>query len=370
MDFLPILERLIAFNTISSESNLALIDYAEKFLSDSGFELRRIYNREGNKANLLARIGPQGSHGILLAGHSDVVPVKDQPWTSDPFQMRIEGDRCHGRGSADMKGFLAVFMDIAQMIDPATLNQPLYLLLTYDEEVGCWGAKALKNELRTLGPELRLALIGEPTDMALATSHKGIQLTRTCIHGKSAHSSRPDLGSNAISHAARVINKIPELLSAQRNPRFSPPQTTFNIGTIHGGSATNIIAEHCVVEWEIRPLPDSDPENFNRRLNDFSDRLQADHNDLHIENKVLAQVPGLKDDINQQAVSWLQTFLPDAPINTVPFTTEAGIFQQAGIPTVVCGPGRLDQAHQPDEFVSLRTLQDCQAFLQRIIENS
>lgn len=364
-----ILRELIGFPTVSSESNLPLIEYAERYLAAQGFATERRYNREGNKANLLARIGPEANGGIALAGHTDVVPVSGQDWHSDPFEMTERDGYLHGRGTADMKGFIALAMHAAAHIDAAALRKPLHLLLTYDEETGCQGAMALQDELRSMDARPAFVLIGEPTAMQLVTAHKGIQQMITTVQGKPGHSSRPDVGASAIRFAADFISGLESVLPTGRDDTFNPPVTTSNIGVIRGGEAVNIIPEHCEFRWEFRPLPGQDPSRIHASLSEMVEALKARMPGVAVHTRLEAAVPAMLAGDNEQVVLALAQHLePEEPrTSTAPFVTEGGLYQEAGLPAVICGPGRLEQAHQPDECVSRQAMDRYASFLATLL---
>lgn len=359
-----ILAELTRFATVSSESNVALIEYAEALLDECGYDTEILPSPDRRKANLVARIGPELPGGVALAGHTDVVPVAGQDWSRDPFELAERDGKLHARGTADMKGFVALALEAAATLDPGELERPLYLVFTYDEEVGCLGALALEDRLRRLPDKPRFALIGEPTGMELAVAHKGIQQMLTRVRGKPGHSSRPGDGANAIAWAARFISRIGETLPADGNEEFDPPGTTWNVGVIRGGEATNIIAEHCEFRWEFRHLPGQDPAAIHTDLTKLTDEIEAEMPGLSVENEMTGGVTGMQAGENRVIAAELGCLMPrPTEITAVPFVTEGGIFQRAGIPAVVCGPGELAQAHQPDEYVTVEAMEAYRAFL-------
>ena len=367
--YLPLLRDLIGFPTVSADSNLALIDHAGSFLAARGYETERSPNKKGDKANLLARIGPDVAGGIALSGHTDVVPVSGQDWNDDPFEMTERDNHLYGRGTADMKGFIALALEAAGSVDAARLKRPLYLLLTYDEETGCQGAMALQERLQAMPMKPEFVLIGEPTGMQLVTAHKGIQQMVTRVRGKPGHSSRPDLGASAIEFAARYVSRIGEALPQDRDEEFNPPVTTFNIGVIKGGEAVNIISEFCELQWEFRHLPAQDPSLIHGELNRLSDEIKSQMRGISVQTQVAAAVPAMLAGKNRGVVEHLKQYIqpPEPLVTTAPFVTEGGLYQQAGIPAVICGPGLLEQAHQPNENVSLQAMDECRTFLSRVI---
>lgn len=368
LHYLEILEKLISFNSISSESNLPLIEYIACLLHKHQFSVKRFYNREKTKANLIATIGPSVGGGLMLAGHTDVVPVQGQAWLSDPFKLTLDKDRLIGRGTSDMKGFIALICDVATRgVHLKQLKKPIYLVFTYDEEIGCFGAKALTKQLRKLAPQIDFALIGEPTNFALVNTHKALQAATTHIRGKAAHSSCPHLGRNAIMAGAKLLTHMEAMLPTERDRNFSPPTATLNVGKILGGNAVNIIAEHCQFDWECRPLPSQDIHQINSTFSTMAAAI-AETDEVEINTTIKALVPGLTTQNNRACVEFLKQFLPkDTQLNSAPFVTEAGLFEQANIPTVLFGPGELEQAHQPNESISRQAMECYEAFLLSLI---
>lgn len=368
-DYHGILQQLIAFPTVSADSNLPLIDYLETLLDGHGFRTTRRCNDEGSKANLLARIGPDSAGGIALAGHTDVVPVSGQDWQTDPFELVEHNGRFHGRGTSDMKGFIALAVAAATAVEAKRMTKPLLLIFTYDEETGCHGAKALQDELAALPDKPRFVLIGEPTGMQLVTRHKGIQNISMQVRGKPAHSSRPDLGASAILFASRFVAAIEQTLPPDADTSFNPPTATFNAGIVRGGEAVNIIPERCELRWEFRHLPGQNPERIHRELQRLSERIRADMPGISVDTRIVAGVPGLQAGANCAIVSELRRFIepPEPAVTAVPFVTEGGLFQEAGIPAVICGPGLLEQAHQPNEWVSVDAMNEFGTFLAQVV---
>lgn len=368
-DYHRILAKLIGFPTVSADSNLPLIDYVEELLEKHGFRCRRRYNEDGTKANLIASIGPEKPGGIALSGHTDVVPVSGQEWRTDPFELVERQGRLFGRGTSDMKGFIALSLAAACSIDSSRMKKPLHLIFTYDEEVGCIGARALQEELNSMPDKPGFVLIGEPTGMQLVTAHKGIQNNVMRIRGKPAHSSRPDLGASAIEFAARFVSGIGRCLPGESDSGFNPPTATFNAGTIHGGEAINIIPERCELRWEFRHLPSQDAAGIQRDLNRLSDSIQNEMPGIAVETETVAAVPGLAAGMNGDIANELRRILelPEPVSTTVPFVTEGGLFQEAGIPAIIWGPGLLEQAHQPDEHVSVNAMDEYAGHLERIV---
>jgi len=377
LDAVAILERLVGFDTVSTNSNLALIDWVADYLDGYGVKSALIRNADGGKANLFATIGPEGRGGVILSGHTDVVPVAGQAWDSDPFRLAARDDRLYGRGAADMKGFIALALALAPQALARPLKIPLHLALSYDEEVGCLGAPALIRALPEGDARPRLAIIGEPSEMRVANAHKGIQFLRTRVTGHEAHSSAPERGVNAIAAAAEIIVEIARLAAECRaaappDSRFDPPYTSFNIGRIEGGAAVNIIARDCVFEWEFRAVPGEDHAALRRRIEHFVEsdllpRMRAAHSDAAVTTETAASVPPLVPDPASPAEALACALAGANETTTIAFATEAGLFQAAGIPAVICGPGSIDAAHQPNEYITRAQLAAGGEFLDRLL---
>jgi acetylornithine deacetylase len=377
-----ILERLVAFDTISAKSNLELIGWIADYLDGHGIKSVLTRNPEGTKANLFATIGPGERGGVILSGHTDVVPVEGQAWNSDPFRLETRpsdqgSDRLYGRGTADMKGFIALVLAMTPQALAQPLEIPLHLAFSYDEEVGCLGVPDLIRGLPKDAARPRLAIIGEPTEMQVANAHKGIHFLRTRITGREAHSSIPERGVNAIAAAAEIIAEIGRLAAecraaAKADNGFDPPYTSFNIGRIAGGAAVNIIARDCAFEWEFRPVPGEDGAALQRRIDDFVTaellpRMRAGHPDADVETRTIARVPPLVPDPASPAEALARRLTGANTTTTIAFATEAGLFQAAGIPAVICGPGSIDVAHKPDEYISREQLAAGEVFLDRLL---
>jgi len=375
---LDILDRLVAFDTTSARSNLALIHWVRDYLGAHGIASTLTPDAAGEKANLFATIGSGERGGVVLSGHTDVVPVAGQSWTSDPFRLTRRDERLYGRGAADMKGFIALALALVPEALAQPLAVPLHLAFSFDEEVGCRGVPALIAALPQGAARPRLAIIGEPTSMRVANAHKGCYFHRTRVTGLEAHSSAPERGVNAIVGAAEIIAEIDRLAAerrAQARPEsgFEPPYTTFNVGSITGGTAFNIIARECVVGWEFRSLPEDDPDHLKGRIDRFIDddllpRMRRVHSGAAVETETLIDVPALVADRDCPAEALARRLVGANASVTVAFATEAGFFQGAGIPAVICGPGSIDQAHQPDEYIALEQVMAGDAFLHRLLD--
>jgi len=369
-----ILEKLIAFPTVSADSNLDLIAFAAGLLEECGARVRVSQDRTGRKANLFATLGPETSGGIVLSGHTDVVPADATEWTGDPFRMRTEEGRLLGRGTCDMKGFIAAVLAKAPDYAALELKRPLHVALTYDEEVGCFGARHLVEELQEGDIRPAVAIIGEPTEMRVIEGHKGCYEYTTSFHGTDGHGSEPDKGVNAIHVAAAFISKMMELAEDMKgragpdSARYSPPWTTLQTGRIEGGSARNVIARHCAVEWEMRPVRSEDARVVKAALESYCrdvllPKMRAVWPQADIVTEIIGEVAGLAVVPDNEARE-IATRLTGANLSdVVAFGTEAGLFQALGMSVVVCGPGSIAQAHQPDEFVTLDQLDKCLAML-------
>ena len=372
-----VLSDLIAFPTVSADSNTALIGYAEEKLKDCGARAFVSFDETGSKANLFATIGPEGDGGIVLSGHSDVVPVDGQNWTSDPFVMREADGLLYGRGTCDMKGFIAACIAMAPVFAEAELVRPVHFAFTYDEEVGCFGARALMGELERAGIRPSVCIIGEPTSMRIIEGHKGCFEYTTEFTGTGGHGSEPDKGVNAVEYAVRYVSRLMALGEelkerAPRNNRFDPPWTTVQVGRMEGGAARNVIAGHCSVEWEMRPVAGDDADHVKNALQAYVDgdllpAMRAVAPEAGIVTHVVGEVEGLEPVERSEALEIVRELTGNTETEVVSFGTEAGLFQKAGISTVVCGPGSIAQAHKPDEFVSIDQLASCLDMLDRLV---
>ncbi|WP_417750512.1 acetylornithine deacetylase [Ruegeria sp. SCP11] len=371
-----ILGDLIAFETVSADSNLEIIRYLTKRLEALGARCIETRDETGAKANVFATLGPDMQGGILLSGHTDVVPVADQDWTTDPFQMTEKDGKLFGRGTCDMKGFIAAALAFAETLDTSKLTQPLHFAFTYDEETGCLGAQNLVNDLSERGIVPDIAIIGEPTEMRVIEGHKGCFEYTTSFVGLEGHSSAPDDGVNAAEYAARYIGKLLELrhILKSRAPNgspFEPPWTTVNVGRISGGVAHNVIASKAEVAWEMRPVQSSDADLVRKTLSDYVQHtllpeMQAVHPEASITQEAVAEVEGLEP-MDENAARELVAELTGANgTGVVAFATEAGLFQQLGVHAIVCGPGSITQAHKADEYVEIEQLDLCCRMLNRL----
>jgi acetylornithine deacetylase len=373
---LSMLERLISFDTESSKSNLALVSFVEEYFKSLGVAYVKIPNAAGGKAALFATIGQSCDGGIVLSGHTDTVPAEGQAWTSDPFKLRRANGRLYGRGTCDMKGFDAVCLAMIPEFKTACLKRPVHILLSYDEETTCRGPLEAIARFGTDLPRPGAVLVGEPTLMQVADAHKGVGTYTTTVHGHEAHSSKPALGASAIEAACDLVGELYRFgsdLMAQGDPsgRFEPPASTVHVGRIQGGTARNILAKLCTFYWEFRALPDVAQNLALRHLEDYAERavipkLTRYAKDAFIENETQAEVPGLKPESGSLAEVLALKAAQSNRTVTMAFACEAGQFQLANMPAVVCGPGSIDHAHQPDEYVEIAQIESCIAFMRRL----
>ena len=369
-----ILSDLIAFPTVSADSNLAMMDYMAGWLEGLGARVDLYRDESGTKANLFATLGPEGDGGIVLSGHSDVVPVADQDWTRPPFEMTEGGDLLFGRGTCDMKGFIAATLAMAPHYATQTLRRPLHFCFTHDEEVGCLGARALVPELQARGIQPAIAIIGEPTSMRIIEGHKGCCEYTVRFTGLEGHGSAPDHGVNAVSYAVRYVARLLELAEALKarapaGSRFDPPWTTVNVGRLSGGVAHNVIPGKAEIEWEMRPVAWSDADFVKEAISrlvedDLLPAMRAVSPAASITTEVIGEVVGLDPMEDNAARDLVRRLTGQNACEVVPFGTEAGLFQGMGMSVVVCGPGDIAQAHKPDEFVSRAQMAQCLEMLQ------
>nr|WP_027241392.1 acetylornithine deacetylase [Pseudophaeobacter arcticus] len=371
-----ILGDLIAFPTLSSDSNQALIAYTAGLLEDCGAKVDITSSPCGRKANLFATLGPEVDGGILLSGHSDVVPVTDQDWSSDPFVMAQREGRLYGRGACDMKGFIAATLALAPSYAAQVSARPIHFAFTYDEEVGCFGAQHLAADLQGRGLTPGVAIIGEPTEMRVIEGHKGCYEYSTHFHGLEGHGSAPDLGINAVEYAVRYVAELLQLKQRLRGmapaaSRFDPPWTTVNVGALQGGVAHNVIASKAQVDWEMRPVCASDADFVKTALrqlceNELLPEMRQIFPEADITLETIGEVAGLVPMEQNEARRIMAELTGANGADLVAFGTEAGIFQALGMDVVVCGPGSIAQAHKADEYLALDQLDQCLTVLQRL----
>ena len=364
---------LISFNTVSAFSNKALINFVEAYLTKFGVDCDIAYNEDGTKADLVATIGPLVEGGIVLSGHTDVVPVEGQDWHTNPFEMVEKNNRLYGRGACDMKGFIAVVLSLIPHFQKLDLKVPIHLAFSYDEELGCLGAPSLIARICKNIPMPRAAIIGEPTSMKMVNAHKGTALYETTVKGLPSHSSQVHMGINAISYATECIRYLIEIgekfkLEGAIDERFQPNHSTISVNTIEGGSAMNIVAEECKFSWDCRSIYGDDAVSALRKLEAYCAKtLEPEMKKIapkaNITTLTKFSVPPLVASDDNPAEILVRHLTGQNQAGVVSFTAEAGLFQEAGIPSVICGPGSIDQAHRPDEYVDIPQLEKCSDFL-------
>ena len=386
-DSIDWLTRLIAFDTVSRHSNLALIDDVKAYCEQLGLTVDLTFNDAKNKANLFVTV-PAGkdadeiNHGLVLSGHTDVVPVDGQDWTSEPFTATIRGDKLYGRGACDMKGFIACALTLlpqaVKFSNAGQLRRPLHLALSFDEEVGCLGAPLLLADLKARGITPDHCIVGEPTNMAMVVAHKGIAVYRCRVHGKSAHSSLTAQGVNAISYASRLIGYVDELAQeishrSDNDGLFDVPYSTLSVGTIQGGTATNIVPNLCEFTFDYRNLPHMTQDDIlapiAAKVAELSTQMQARAADTGIELLQEESVPAMTDNDSAELQALIIALTGDDTRHKVAYATEGGQFTNSGIPTIICGPGSIEQAHKADEYVALSEMVRCDEFLQKLLNS-
>jgi len=378
-EILEILTKLVSFKTVSRQTNLALLEYVEDLLGPLGARLERFTSTDGTRANLWASIGPQGSGGVVMSGHSDVVPVEGQNWSSGPYELRRDNGKLYGRGAADMKGFLAVAIHTMMQATQSPLKLPLHLAISYDEEIGCLGVRGMLDTLAHRPERPALCIIGEPTGMCIATGHKGKRALHARCHGQEAHSALAPNALNALHLGAALIARIQDRQAeleqhGARDMAYDIPYSTLHVGTIQGGTALNIVPNLCDIEFEIRNIAADNPDALITSITKDASEILAPHTnrfpDARIEINEVSGYPGLDTPISTPSVTFLHTLMsPEKPPIKVAFGTEGGLFQERlSIPTVICGPGHMAQGHKPDEFVSEAQLVKCAQFLSAIAE--
>ena len=369
-----ILERLVGFDTTSRDSNLPLIDWVADWLDGHGVASTKVTSEDGRKANLVATIGGGGDGGIVLSGHTDVVPVDGQDWQTDPFTLTRQGDRLFGRGSSDMKGFIACAMAAVPDLVAAKLSRPVHLAFSYDEEVGCFGVHGIVDQFAADGVRPAICLVGEPTMMRVVNAHKGAATFTTRLKGKEVHSSLTHMGVNTVIYGAELVGFIASLAEERKqrlDPNFDPPYTTVHVGMMHGGTAVNIVPQDCEIVWEFRAVEGDDGADIKQRVQAFIDedllpRMRAVAPEADIVTEPIAEVVGLFPEKDGAAETLIKLLAQRNDTETVSYGTEGGVFQVAGISTVVCGPGDIAVAHQPNEFVDVDQISQCMDLMDRL----
>lgn len=377
-----LIERLIGFRTVSRDSNLGLIEWVRDHLERLGARTRLTYDASGGKANLFATLGDSPKPGLILSGHTDVVPVDGQAWDTDPFSVVERDGKLFARGSADMKGFIGVALAQAPRFRAAlqsgALDAPVHYALSYDEEVGCLGVRGLIRDLEEQGIRPAACLVGEPTSMQPIIAHKGMNRFRCAVRGREAHSSLVTQGVNAIEYAARMIVFVREIADRlaqfeQRDNGFVVPYTTLSTGVIRGGIATNVIPKDCEFQFDLRTLPKASADALYQEVRAYAATLEREMQSVDpaagIDLTWAGETPGLAAEESDAIVQWAMRLSGERTVGKVCYGTEAGLFQKMGVPTVICGPGDIAQAHRPNEFVSLAQLARCETFMHRILED-
>jgi acetylornithine deacetylase len=372
-----LLARLVAFDTESAKSNIPLIRFVEDYLGQYDIASQRVPTANGEKASLFATIGPSDAPGLALSGHTDVVPVAGQTWDSDPFRLTERDGKLYGRGSCDMKGYLACALAMVPQFARRRLKMPIHLAFSYDEEVGCTGVRPMIAELGKRLPLPRLVFVGEPTEMGVVDAHKGPVRWRVQLRGRAAHSSMPHYGVNAIAYAGRLLGELSrmeqDLKAGEQDARFDPPYTTLQVTQIEGGTASNVVPVPCWFGWEIRGLPGFDPTQLDRRLKTFAaeqclPEMQRLAPEAEITIQATNQVAAYAADEASGIVPLTLKLAGQNKTFAVSYCTEAGLFQGGGAPAIVCGPGNIAQAHTANEFLSLEELEKCLSFLARLAD--
>ncbi|MBL8697198.1 MAG: acetylornithine deacetylase [Alphaproteobacteria bacterium] len=372
------IRRLVGFDTTSRDSNLSLIEFVKGHLAGHGIDSELVYDADGRKANLFATIGPADRPGLVLSGHTDVVPIDGQEWVTDPFAVTEKDGRLYGRGTCDMKSFVAVVLAMVPEIKRSVRGSPVHLAFSYDEEVGCLGVRRMLDVIAQRPVRPYACIVGEPTEMKVIRAHKGKLSTRAHVRGFECHSSLAPHGVNAVQYAAEFIanlNRIGRRLATDGpfDREFDVPFTTVHTGVIHGGTALNIVPKDCYFDFEFRHLPAHDPrallaeaEAYARR--ELEPAMHAVQRDTGFRFEELSSFPGLATDEQAEITQLCKAATGANGTSKVAFGTEAGLFEATGIPTIVCGPGHIDQAHKPNEFIAVDQVALCEAFLRRVLE--
>ncbi len=375
---LALLQDLVAFDTTSRNSNLELIEYIIALLESHHIPFELTHSDDCKKANLFATLGGSTAPGIVLSGHTDVVPVDGQDWSSDPFHAEIRDSKLYGRGVTDMKGFVALCLSRMERILQADLPIPVHFAFSYDEEVGCLGVPKLLDRIKQRAIQPKACIVGEPTNLHPVRAHKGMFFKRCHVHGKSAHSSLVNRGVNAVAAAAKIITKVDQIQQCIRDSgpfdeTFDPPYTSLHCGVIHGGTVNNIIPSHCQFDFEVRALPDVEPDKLFAEVQSYIEadilpNMQATDPKTGVEWQNLAEFPSMNTPQDAPIIQMVSEVLDiKTPAGKVSYGTEGGHFQKFGIPTVICGPGNIEQAHKPDEYIDLEQIEKGGQFLDDLV---
>ena len=373
-----ILEHLVAFPSVSGTPTHGIVGYIKKYIEGHGIEVNLSFDVSGERANVFATLGPVVDGGVVLNGHTDVVPVEGQKWSSEPFTLTRYDDRFYGRGSVDMKGFLACVLASIPVFKSMTLKKPIHIAFTFDEETGGFGMPILLDSMKLAGCSPEIIIVGEPTEMSIVTSHKGGDEMRTEITGFEVHSCNPNRGVSAISAAMKLIAKIEKIgvrlaSSPASNSPFEPPYATFNVGTIEGGAARNATAGWCNFDWEFRPMPGEDNIAIISEIEEYADKvllppMKAINEKAEIKVITEVSVPPFDDRHAEKAARFVSEITGKNSRGVVSFGTDAGYFSNAGFSTVVCGPGSISRAHAPDEYITIGELKQGLAFMKKIAQ--
>lgn len=372
------LAKLVGFDTVSSKSNMELIEFVKDYLKEYDVPVTIIPNEDGTKANLWATIGPNETGGVALSGHTDVVPVDGQPWITDPFTLIEKDGRYYGRGTCDMKAFPATALALVPEMLKKPLRRPIHFALSYDEEVGCFGAAKMIPKIIDNLPRPSVVIVGEPTSMKVVSAHKGMWDFDVTVTGKEVHSSLPHRGVSAVMTGARLITKLDEMAKARAaaaDPEcpFDPPYSTIHVGTAAGGTAANIVSRRFEFHVDIRHLPDEFPKDIQDEFvawyeAEILPEMQAVDANTGIEIGDVHAVPGLRKNLDSEAEQFVRQITGDNGVHVVSYGTEAGQFQQAGMASVICGPGSIEQAHQPNEYIDKEQIVACEDFLRKVVD--
>lgn len=370
------LKRLVAFDTTSSKSNLHLIDDVDTYLKSHGAKTYRVYNDDGDKANLYALIGPEVEGGVVLSGHTDVVPIDGQDWSTDPWTVTEKEGRLYGRGTCDMKAFSAIGLSLVPEMVEADLKRPVIFALSYDEEVGCLGAPHMIAEIKEKIPAPSAVIVGEPTMMKVIDGHKGIASFRVTVTGFTTHSSQTDKGVSAVEAAAKLISKVSDMRErrardADPQSPFDPPYTTMTVNVVHGGTQLNIMAAECVFDFDVRAIPGDSADDVLEEFRSYADGVEAEMRaragGCRVQIDQMTNAPTFAPQSENPAADLAKALTGHNSTDVVAYAAEAGQFQEAGFSTVICGPGSIDQAHQRNEYITVDQLQQGTAFLRKLI---
>ncbi|HID04110.1 MAG TPA: acetylornithine deacetylase [Desulfobacterales bacterium] len=373
-----LIDKLVSFETLSSDSNLPLIQFVQSYLAEYGVNCKLVPSDDGEKANLYATVGPMVEGGVVVSGHTDVVPVEGQPWDSNPFQVTEKNGRLYGRGTADMKSFLAVALALVPEMLEKDLRKPIHFALSYDEEIGCFGAPSMINEMAEMLPHPMAVIVGEPTSMRIINAHKGIGSYTTTVTGHEAHSSQIERGVSAVMIAARLVTFLEDMMfENQRNVSsdspFEPPYTSVHVGKINGGTAVNIIARECSFDWDVRTIPGEIAQDYVDRLHAHCEvtikKMRRISPACNIVTTVNAEAPGMRPEENGAAELLCKQLIDEDSTEVVSYATEGGLFQDVNFSTVICGPGSINQAHKPNEYIEISQVQAAELFMHKLIDH-